>query len=57
MPPCKSGIADYSAVLISELEKLVDLTARVFGLELLDLATELFFASDHLIQSSEDFVR
>jgi glycosyltransferase involved in cell wall biosynthesis len=26
MPPCKSGIADYSAVLISELEKLVDLT-------------------------------
>jgi len=26
MPPSKSGIADYSAALISELEKLVDLT-------------------------------
>jgi glycosyltransferase involved in cell wall biosynthesis/SAM-dependent methyltransferase len=26
MPPSKSGIADYSAALVSELEKLVDLT-------------------------------
>jgi hypothetical protein len=26
MPPSKSGIADYSAVLAAELEKLVDLT-------------------------------
>jgi glycosyltransferase involved in cell wall biosynthesis/SAM-dependent methyltransferase len=26
MPPSKSGIADYCAVLVSELEKLVDLT-------------------------------
>jgi len=26
MPPSKSGIADYSAALVSQLEKLVDLT-------------------------------